>query len=77
MAFVQTNTLTREATTSYTKPDSDGYYYTEKGPIREYFGAGSPNGVVTAPIGSRATDISAGKLWINTDGSTTWVDQAA
>ena len=77
MAFTQTATATQNFSTGYTRKDDDGYYYIDFSYIREYQGEGSPNGVITAPIGSRCTDIENGKLYINTDGSTTWVDQAA
>jgi hypothetical protein len=34
----------------------------------------SPNGSITAPLGSLATDSTNGALWQNTDGGTTWVN---
>lgn len=34
---------------------------------------GTPNGAATAPKGSLASDYANGKLYINTDGGTTWV----
>jgi hypothetical protein len=71
MAFEQAST-DKPAASIYTEKDSDGYWFTRIGPIREYFGTGSPNGVVTAPIGSRCTDPTNAKLYFNTDGSTTW-----
>lgn len=36
---------------------------------------GSPNGVVTSPLGSICSDYANGDLYVNTDGGTTWVKQ--
>ena len=36
----------------------------------------SPNGSITAPLGSIAMDSTNGKFWQNTDAGTTWVDTA-
>ena len=57
--------------------DSDGYYYMPwLGGTRWYTGDGSPNGIITAPIGSLYTNKTASSvnLWINTDASTTWAE---
>lgn len=72
MAFVQTATDC-EAPTQMAVKDSGGYYYFPLGGgLRRYIGSGSPNGVITAPKGSEATDTATGNKYRNTDGSTTW-----
>jgi hypothetical protein len=72
MAFVQTATQC-EAPVPMAVKDSDGYFYFPiGGGLRQYVGAGSANGVITAPIGSIAIDITNHNLEMNTDASTTW-----
>jgi hypothetical protein len=48
------------------------YYGIKWGSIILYQGTGSPNAVITAPIGSMYVELGAGKLYINTDAGTTW-----
>lgn len=72
MAFVQT-LAHREAPVPVCIMDSGGYYYFPLGGgLRFYVGAGSANGVITAPIGSLAIDVTNHNLEMNTDSSTTW-----
>jgi len=42
------------------------------GSIAIIIGTGSPNGEITAPIGSEFTDKTGGNKYRNTDGGTTW-----
>ena len=44
-----------------------------------WFGMGTatPNGEVTAPIGSQFIDVATGCMYANTDASTTWAKQSA
>ena len=50
------------------------YYGFDFGPIRIYFGDGTPNALITAPIGSLfiRNTAAGGKLYANTDAGTTW-----
>ena len=76
MAVVQTAENTRGwGATALT--DSDGYVYHTFGDIRIYVGTGSPNGIITAPIGSEYTDRAGGDKYVNNDGSTTWEKYSA
>ena len=52
--------------------DDDGYWYRQMGPIRLYFGTGSPNAIITAPIGSEYIDSTSGVIYRNSTGTTTW-----
>lgn len=56
-----------------TQATTEGVYMVQFGSIKIGMGTGSPNGEVTAPIGSQFTDKATGKLYLNTDGGTTWV----
>jgi len=52
--------------------DSDGYAYFQIGGLRIYIGAGSPDGIITAPKGSIFIRRDSANLYMNTDASTTW-----
>ena len=73
MAVTQT-VADRSGWGTTTMEDSDGYFYIEiSGHRRWYNGSGSPNGIITAPLGSIYNDRAAsGLMWRNSDGSTTW-----
>lgn len=71
MAVTQT-TDDRKSIVLNAQTDSDGYYYILFGPVRLYFGSGTPNGVITAPKGSLYIDRGNAKIYQNSDASTTW-----
>ena len=52
---------------------SEDVYMKQQGSIKIGLGTGDPNGLLTAPIGSKWTDVTTGILWINSDASTAWV----
>ena len=56
------------------KTSTSGHDFQEWGPIKVFFGSGSPDGVVNADgdIGSKAHDRENAEEYINTDGGTTW-----
>lgn len=57
----------------FSHEDSDGYNYADlPGGLRIYTGTGSPNGVITAPIGSLYINRTDGKVYYNSDAETTW-----
>jgi len=45
--------------------------------VQVFTGSSSPNGRVTGAVGSFFLEGTAGSAWVNTDGSTTWVDLSA
>lgn len=51
---------------------TEGVFLMDFGSIKIGMGTGSPNGEVTAPIGSLFIDKANGKVYSNSDGSTTW-----
>ena len=51
---------------------TEGVLMQKEGAILKGQGSGDPNGLITAPKGSRWTDVAAGIMYINTDGSTAW-----
>jgi len=71
MAVTQT-TANKAGISNISQADSDGYYYLPFGDARLYVGTGTPNAIITAPAGSLYIERGAGKLYINTDASTTW-----
>ena len=73
MAVVQT-TNDRAGIGMSAVKDSDGYWYIPWiGGTRLYSGAGTPNGDITAPIGSRYTDTTTlGTQYVNTTGAAVW-----
>ncbi len=73
MAVTQT-VANRQGMAKVAVADSDGYYYLAISGWRWYTGSGSPNSIITAPLGSLYTrvDAAAVKLYQNTDAGTTW-----
>lgn len=73
MAVVQT-AANKAGMSNIATPDATAstYYGLKWGSIILYQGTGSPNAVITAPIGSLYVELGAGKLYINTDSGTTW-----
>ena len=74
MAVTQTDAC-KTAPSNVCQKDDDGYYYFEIwGGRRLYVGSGTPNAVVTAPLGSVYIEtVAAGGTWyVNTDGATAW-----
>ena len=53
------------------------YHVYEMGPIYLVIGSGTPNAVLTAPIGSQYIDVANGQILANTDGGTTWTKQSS
>jgi hypothetical protein len=51
---------------------TEGVYMAQLGSIKIGMGTGTPNGEVTAPIGSIFINKADGAIYRNTDGSTTW-----
>jgi len=51
---------------------SEGVYMTPLAGVLIGSGTGTPNGEVTAPIGSLFIELGSHELWMNTDASTTW-----
>ena len=53
--------------------DDDGYAFHWEGGVKVFTGDGTPNGIITAPLGSRYYHIGTSPLmFINIDGVTTW-----
>ncbi len=52
--------------------DDDGYYYFQFGAWRLYTGTGTPEAIITAPLGSLYVEKGSGVLYINDDGATSW-----
>ncbi len=71
MAITQTKT-NKAGDSPVSTETTEGVFMQLEGAIKKGQGTGDPNGLITAPIGSRWTDVTTGTIWRNTDASTAW-----